>query len=316
MGRYPQMRALRNAPGLRSTIRSSGDARRWSTPRRDEALMDALKRLLDPQDAATGRDDMTGDDCGGASLCVECGERPQPARHDGEPGTHHRCDPCARRYLRRRDLRRRLLSGPWTFAGWPDPVPCIECGSDVPLGVLHFRLGKLPAVEDRRESICRPCMAGTEGLRAIAESVADTPPVLQSASLERHERSGPAIVVVRTPPAMRVLAFLALGLVDGMADIGIQCGIVTDDSALGELMIIVAADDEQAIQVLGACGSWLALYASRVSVPRDHYRAIRACVYAERGIGAARRLVRQSVLGGRPRSAADGSPNPATRRDA
>ena len=228
-------------------------------------------------------------------LCVECGKRPQPARHDGERGTHHRCDPCARRYLRRRDLRRRLLSGPWTFAAWTDPVRCVECAGDVPAGALYFRLG--PVAAEDGERVCTSCMAGTGGLRAIAESVPQAPR-LQSALLEHREHSGPVFVVVRSPSAVRVFAYLALSLAHGLADIGIQCGIVADDCAVRDLTIIVSgdADDAAAAQVLAACGRWLTQYASRVSVPAAHYRAIRTCVYERGGIGAVRRLVRQSIF--------------------
>ena len=132
---------------------------------------------------------------------------------------------------------------------------------------------------------------------AIAES-APQAPRLQSARLEHHQHPGPAFVVVRTPPAVRVLAYLALGLAHGLADIGIQCGIVADDCAVRDLTIIVSGDtdDASAAQVLAACGLWLTQCASRVSVPPAHYRAIRTCVYDGGGIGAVRRLVRQSVF--------------------
>ena len=99
-----------------------------------------------------------------------------------------------------------------------------------------------------------------------------------AASTAAAPRPGPSpssqivtvFVVVRTPPAVRGLAYLALGLIDGLADVRIQRGIVADDSAVGELTIVVAGDtnDSAATQVLATCGLWLTQYASRVSVPR------------------------------------------------
>ena len=240
---------------------------------------------------------MTGEaqDGGGDALCIDCGVRPQPARKDGEPGTHHRCDPCAKQYLQRRHLRHRLLSGPWSYAAAAEPRRCVECVGDIPRGKGYFNLR--PLTEEGWEPVCTPCMAGSGGIRNIVDSAPQAARV-KSARLQLHQPPGDDefAVLVLTPPAMRVLAYLALSLADRLLSDGVPCSITADDSAAaGELAILVSGEADRGViaQVLNSCGLWLTCYASRVSVPSAHYRAIRAYVYDDtRDIAQAKRLVR------------------------
>ena len=222
-------------------------------------------------------------------LCIDCGRNPQPPRHDGEPGTHHRCDPCARIYLRRRSLRHRLCTGPWGFAAQPDAVTCSECDAAVPPGACFYRLGGMHGA-----AVCSECVRAS-GWAAEIERAGSTPPLLQSADLTRHAFDGSMFVAVTIPIAMPVLAVAAFDFLRRLAGHGGQ-GAISASRAGMELSITVSGgDDDEAIDLLGACACWLTRYAACVTCPPALYRALRSTVYDNGGIQCARRLKRQSV---------------------
>ena len=227
-----------------------------------------------------------------APLCIDCGKNPQPARHDGEPGTHHRCDPCARVYLRRRELRRRLLGGRWTFFALPEPIRCTQCGSEIDAEVLLFRLG----ATDTGDTCCLDCADACGWRSALLESAPEAP-VLLSAAVGFHVYDGPLFVVFRVPAAQPAIAASAVHLLGALADSDVQGGIGAGDPALGGLSGLVFArpDDADAARVAGVIAGWLTEHARRVTVPRPWYRRIREIVYDDCGSGSARRL--DPVLG-------------------
>ena len=216
--------------------------------------------------------------------CIDCGRNPQPARHDGEPGTHHRCDPCAQIYLRRRRLRRRLLDGQWLYVASPVPVRCsAECGTDVEPGALFFRLGE--------DAVCSSCAAASGWVEAIERAV-PTAPLLQSATLKRHVYDDALYVGLTLPPAMPALVASAFRLARPLAKKGIQVGIGASTTA-GELGIVISGgSDGEAVKLAVTCATWLTRVASPVVVPSQMYRPIREVVYQSGGIRQARRLAR------------------------
>ena len=102
-----------------------------------------------------------------AGLCIDCGKRPQPARRDGEPGTHHRCNPCARVWLARRARRRALLDGEWGYTGGPFGRVCETCNRTVPEGEWVFRIGPDP---DGGPVLCWDCAVDAGYARALASA--------------------------------------------------------------------------------------------------------------------------------------------------
>ena len=167
-------------------------------------------------------------------LCIDCGKNPRPARHDGEPGTHHRCDPCAREYLRHRELRRRLLSGRWMFFPLPEPIRCTQCGSEIEAGMLFFRLG----ATETGDTCCLDCADASGWRSALLESAPEAP-VLLSAAIGFFVHDGPLFVVFRVPAAQPAIAASAVHLLCALAESDVYGAIGAGDPALKGLSVIV-----------------------------------------------------------------------------
>lgn len=228
-------------------------------------------------------------------MCIDCGERTQPARHDGDPGTHHRCDPCARVYLRRRELRDRLTGGRWSFfAPFGEPgATCTQCEAEIPYRRAFFRFGADP--EAGGDTCCWAC-AIDAGWLARLNAAAPVAPVLASAWIGLTEfDDGPLGAVIRVPPAQPAVAASAVRVLHGLWDFGQRGGIAAGDPDVTELSVSVtapAAEEREAVELAGGIACWLAQQAHRVEVPRAWYRDIRATVYERVNVRAARRLAR------------------------
>ena len=232
----------------------------------------------------------------GVPLCRDCGRNPQRfPRHDGEPGTNHRCDPCARVFLRRRKLRRRLLYGEWTYAAELDPVRCSECAAHVKPGDLFFRLGAAArAREGVGAVVCFDCSHDSGWAAHVAQTSA-APQLLRSAVVERRSCDGVCCLAVRIPPAMPVLACKALEMVRPLdAARAVQASVEVSGTVMGELAVIVSGGSyREAKPIVTACAAWLTQFAKSVTVPPRMYGSIRDVVGDIRGIKHAGRLARR-----------------------
>ena len=228
-------------------------------------------------------------------LCIDCGRNPQRfPRHDGEPGTHHRCDPCAGVFLRRRDLRRRLLNREWTYAAELEPVQCSECAAHVKPGDLFFRLGAAArAREGVRAVVCFDC-SHDSGWAADIAQISAAPQLLRSAIVARRPSDCACCLVVRIPPAMPVLACKALEIVRPLdAARAVQARVEVSGGVMGELAVIVSGGSYgEAAPIVTACAVWLTQFAARVTVPPKMYGSVREAVREIHGIEHARRLAR------------------------
>ena len=293
---------------LRDVLQSGGRRKRLEAARAAEeserAGLTALAAVVSTGGIEGTLDDLRGTGTGfwrkamtDAGLCIDCGKRPQPARRDGEPGTHHRCNPCARVWLARRARRRALLDGEWSYTGGPFGRVCETCNRTVPEGEWVFRIGPDP---DGGPVLCWDCAVDAGYARALA-SAAPHRPILQSASLTLFTvEPGDAVpfMVIRVPPAMPVVAAAALHFLRHYVNAGVPAGVGAD-RRVHDLTFTVSAGADlppaDLADYVGAAGVFLTATASRVSVPRGIYKAVRQSVYDAVGGVAARRLHRDTV---------------------
>ena len=182
------------------------------------------QQVRDERRAAEGRRENRD----GTPMCIDCGERPRPARRDGKPGTHHRCDPCARIYLGRRTLLRQLKTGPWLYLMQPVTVRCAECARAVPPGCAYFaflpktapasaapgppRPRSRPAPRyDFERPVCWECVRDSGWLEQVRES-APAMPRLRSARVQKLSYDGATGVLIQIPLGMSALAGAGLEL--------------------------------------------------------------------------------------------------------
>ena len=236
----------------------------------------------------------------GAPLCIDCGKNPQPARRDGEPGTHHRCDPCARVWLASRTRRRALLDGEWCYAARSSARgarACGTCSRSVPPQEWAFRLGHDP--DNGAPVLCWGCAVGSGYVDALS-SAAPERPVLRAARLSAFVAEPadiPPFMGVAVPPAMPAVAALALHFLRRCVDVGVAGAVFADRRASDLTVSFSAGADmryETRIAFTGAAGVLLTTTARGVAVPREIYKAVRTFVYDHAGKAAAKRLHRET----------------------
>ena len=227
-----------------------------------------------------------------AGLCVACGGRPQPARKDsGDHPTHHRCDPCWRRYRALKALRQTMLhcTG-WKFTAAGSAAACEVCGAEMRAG----EFGLLAA----DKYACSRCLVASEVTEAWIRTGADGPAILQTARVVVCETTDrPLCVVIRFPPAIPPMLALAIHLTWHLNDAGVKVGFTASAKA-GGFEVQVQAAGTDAPDGVAATAAELACFAARVVVPRGCYRPARQLTYDTHGITAAHRLVRAAPIAG------------------
>ena len=242
-------------------------------------------------------------------LCIDCGCPVSPVRRDGEPGRHHRCDPCFRAWARRRNTRRRLDRGPWTF--WPGAEGdcCSDCGAQIPARRMRFLFGE----GGDKERLCDKCVKESgwlerlhvdprQQLRRAVEK--GRPPAIQSAVVKMVPGAdlglpptllGRPRVIMAIPPGVPALSRAAVSLLQHLAQSAVAVGGIRCQPQTKRFAAFVAHApdiDRAAVDVAALCAWWLTRVAADVEVPREHYREIRESVYWNGGKGLAGRLRR------------------------
>ena len=231
-------------------------------------------------------------------LCIDCKRNPQPARRDGKPGTHHRCDPCHQAHERREGLRTRLSDGQWFYLTLPQTKRCAYCAADVQPGTLLFLFDSV--------TCCHGCAADS-GWKAAAVDATSTSQLL-SADLRLYGDPGAVFISVHVPLAHPVIAATAIDLVRELPDKGVKCAVIAAPAAEVELFVDVCGGVEELDTVVPyaiACGSWLTQYALCVTVPSVLFEPIRQAVDKLWGSARASRLRRDGAAPDTPAPVGD-----------
>ena len=255
-----------------------------------------------------------------AGLCVACGKNPQPPRRDsGDSPTHHRCDDCWPHYQQLKNLRDRILDGEgWMLTTTGKARSCELCGEAIAYNEYSI-------LTTRGIDSCFYCVEACGFNEALQAHGGDAPPLLQGAavkvktitdSLSEAERdtlarwstlssqSSPAGVCSNFltfvfPPAMAVMTGLAVHLLRGFLEDGIQCVCGPEHRATGfRVTVVEAGSPKQRPDVpalVSATTLQLVRFCTGVEVPRKFYQSARGKVYDTVGNPLARRVKRARV---------------------
>ena len=233
-----------------------------------------------------------------AGLCVACGENPQPARKDsGDSPTHHRCDPCWKRYQSLKNLRDRMLGGEGWGLAMNVARPCGLCGQNIPDGVYSIFTPSIDA--------CLACVEAAGFIEALEARGAHLPPLLQHAAVDARKAVGEGMISTLNfiaftfPPAMPAMIGLALHMWLHMMQQfiagGVQCMCVclcVPRAVEFKATVEIGSKDQDGSKLVSAIALELVGFCARVTVPRAFYRAARNMVYETHGNPFARRVKR------------------------
>ena len=254
-----------------------------------------------------------------AGLCVACGKNPQPPRKDsGDSPTHHRCDACWPHYQQLKNLRERMLDGEgWILTTTGKARSCKLCGEAIAYNEYSILTTRIEA--------CFYCVEACGFNEALQARGGDAPPLLKSAavkvqripdSLSEAKRdmlatwstlssaSSPAgvcsnFLTFAFPPAMAMMTGLAVHLLRGFLEDGVQCVCAPKPFATGfRATVVQAGSPKQKPDVrdlVSATTLQLVRFCTRVEVPHEFYRSARQKVYDTVGNPLARRVKRVQV---------------------
>ena len=242
-----------------------------------------------------------------AGLCVACGENPQPARKDsGDSPTHHRCDPCWKRYQSLKNLRDRMLDGEnWGLAPDGEARPCGLCGGNIPAAAYSIFTSTINA--------CLACVEAAGFIEALTVRGANVAPMLQHAVVEtvsvlnlknltNDEQKAvdegwlPNMVAVTFPPAIPAMIVLALHMGRKFLARGVLCACGPRARAVEfKVSVQIGSQEPDVCGLVSDITSELVTFCACVKVPRAFYRAARNMVYETHGNPLARRLKRLPV---------------------
>ena len=260
----------------------------------------ALTMSLEPSPEDFARRDAAG-------LCVACGENPQPARKDsGDSPTHHRCDPCWKRYQSLKNLRDRMLDGEnWGLAPDGEARPCGLCGGNIPAAAYSIFTSTIIA--------CLACVEAAGFIEALTVRGANVAPMLQHAVVEtvsvlnlKNLTNGeqkavdegwlPNMVAVTFPPAIPAMIVLALHMGRKFLARGVLCACGPRARAVEfKVSVQIGSQEPDVCGLVSDITSELVTFCACVKVPRAFYRAARNMVYETHGNPLARRLKRLPV---------------------
>ena len=236
-----------------------------------------------------------------AGLCVACGENPQPDRKDSGPSpTHHRCDPCWKRYQPLKNLRDRMLHGEgWRLVPNDEACPCGLCGQNILRSASVIRTSSVNA--------CSACVDAADFYQSMTNRGAHVAPLLRHATVGVRSDSDsdgeavdegvfPNTIVFTFPPAMPAMIGLAFHTVRRFWARGVLCGCGPHTLAVEFKAIVqIGSQDQDVPELVSAVTSELVRFCACVKVPRAFYRAARNMVYETHGNPLARRVKRVSV---------------------